>query len=353
MEFIYYTGRGLPPYLSHHSLPSVQLCFPHFYHCKGLLTRTLLSDYTGLGSTTTYLTLKDSRETEAKIQGCAKYSVITVPVPQKTQITIEEYMEFVNLSRTSYYVSFSEEAALDSGGKRAERSAKSAVMALDKCLTYQVSSKVLGNVQGGKYIESRRWCIREMKKRNVSGLILGGLYEMDNGLIIRELLREIEDELENYDKILVLSGAGRPLDIVFAAQSGFNHFETTWAFHLAAQGKALSFNTADYSISEDQIKDANYVEKCIDLNDSQFQYEKGPLVPGCPCIACTNHHRGYIFHLLKVKEMNAQTLLAAHNIQVFEGIKSFLNTLKSSNQLHTAFATFVTNFCILDITNLH
>ncbi|KAL2760684.1 hypothetical protein ACRALDRAFT_1073565 [Sodiomyces alcalophilus JCM 7366] len=55
-----------------------------------------------------------------------------------------------------------------------------------------------------------------------------------------------------------------------------------------------------------------------------------PFVEGCPCYACTKHHRAYVHHLLQANEMLAWTLLQIHNHHVmstfFESIRSVLET---------------------------
>ena len=43
-----------------------------------------------------------------------------------------------------------------------------------------------------------------------------------------------------------------------------------------------------------------------------------PLVEGCKCYACTNHHRAYVQHLLHAKEMLAWVLLQIHNHYVLD-----------------------------------
>jgi queuine tRNA-ribosyltransferase len=53
-----------------------------------------------------------------------------------------------------------------------------------------------------------------------------------------------------------------------------------------------------------------------------------PLVEGCTCYACTNHHRAYLRHLLNAKEMLGWSLLQLHNHFVvdmfFQGIRESL-----------------------------
>lgn len=66
----------------------------------------------------------------------------------------------------------------------------------------------------------------------------------------------------------------------------------------------------------------------MDLTDPVFKTDTRPLRPGCPCGACTAHHRAYIHHLLDAREMLAWTLLQVHNHHVmnelFAGIRATL-----------------------------
>ncbi len=40
----------------------------------------------------------------------------------------------------------------------------------------------------------------------------------------------------------------------------------------------------------------------------------GPLVVGCPCVACTRHSRGYVHYLSKAEELTGVRLLTIHNL---------------------------------------
>jgi tRNA-guanine family transglycosylase len=349
MDLIYYTSRGLPPFISNSNLPSIQLALPQFYSSKELFKRISLPDYTSARQSATYLCIRDIMNSSCQIQGHADYSIITVPVPQNIEISIAQYMEFAKIARTEYMLSFTEEVSTSAGTKRARRSAKNAVQGLDDCLKFDRTSKLIGNTQGGKDIDSRIWCISEMKTRNVDGLVIGGFDEHDHGIKIREIIQAISSELADYDKILILSGPGRPLDIIYAAQHGLTHFETMWPFKLAAEGKALDISFTNYDVITEAFKDSDFNEPVIDLNDPQYQYEKGPITPGCTCLACKSHHQGYIHHLLKVKEMTGNTLIALHNTQVYKNLLSFILALKSQQKSKYLYPTFVKNFCLSTI----
>lgn len=56
----------------------------------------------------------------------------------------------------------------------------------------------------------------------------------------------------------------------------------------------------------------------MDLNKEEHKTEKAPLVEGCKCYTCKNYTRAYIYHMLEVKEMNANILLAIHNVAMYD-----------------------------------
>lgn len=67
----------------------------------------------------------------------------------------------------------------------------------------------------------------------------------------------------------------------------------------------------------------------INMWDKEHQISLRPLVDGCTCYACTQHHQAFLHHLLNAKEMLGWNLLQAHNHHVlsrfFEGIRATLS----------------------------
>lgn len=56
----------------------------------------------------------------------------------------------------------------------------------------------------------------------------------------------------------------------------------------------------------------------IDMWLPEHAADLSPLVDGCKCYACTNHHRAYVQHLLNAKEMLAWVLLQIHNHHIMD-----------------------------------
>jgi queuine tRNA-ribosyltransferase len=67
----------------------------------------------------------------------------------------------------------------------------------------------------------------------------------------------------------------------------------------------------------------------VDMWSEDHTISLQPLVDGCKCYTCTNHHRAFIKHLLNAKEMLGWNLLQIHNHSVlstfFKGIRETLS----------------------------
>ncbi|KAM5368744.1 hypothetical protein ACJZ2D_009298 [Fusarium nematophilum] len=67
----------------------------------------------------------------------------------------------------------------------------------------------------------------------------------------------------------------------------------------------------------------------VDMWSSDHTTSLQPLVDGCQCYTCTNHHRAFMKHLLNAKEMLGWNLLQIHNHSIlgafFSSIRSALN----------------------------
>ena len=78
-------------------------------------------------------------------------------------------------------------------------------------------------------------------------------------------------------------------------------------------GTALDFSFPAVHTLSNIDKPEDVSPLAIDMWLSSHATDLGPLVPGCKCYACTDHHRAYIQHLLMAKEMLGWILLQIHN----------------------------------------
>jgi len=76
-------------------------------------------------------------------------------------------------------------------------------------------------------------------------------------------------------------------------------------------GIALDFRLLGTGEKEEQIPLGR------DMFDSSNEVDMSPLVVGCECFTCTNHHRAYVHHLLNCHEMTAWVLLQLYAPRTF------------------------------------
>ena len=110
--------------------------------------------------------------------------------------------------------------------------------------------------------------------------------------------------------------------------------EASIKFHMNAMGFCQQVNNSkvisqvtsmgfalDMSTHEDAAGDTK-----INMLDTKYKEDMGPLIEGCACFSCRHHTRAYVHHLLLVHEMTAQILLELHNthqmLEWFAGIQA-------------------------------
>lgn len=74
--------------------------------------------------------------------------------------------------------------------------------------------------------------------------------------------------------------------------------------------------------------------------DSRLAKLHGPISPGCACPACTQHHAGYVQHLLVAHEILGASLLQAHNLAQYTLLFQAARHAISGNMLQEYIAWF-------------
>jgi queuine tRNA-ribosyltransferase len=167
---------------------------------------------------------------------------------------------------------------------------------------------VFGIVQGGTdtYLRSQSAkataCLCEQSalgEVSFDGFALGGLALGEARSAREEAIEATVSELpEQAPRYLM--GVGDPLSVIDAIAAGVDMFDCVSPTRLARHGGVLS----------DQGK--------WSLRNAAVAQEDGPLEPGCGCSTCARYGRGYLRHLLMVKEPAAMTLLSVHNLSFMQ-----------------------------------
>ena len=155
--------------------------------------------------------------------------------------------------------------------------------------------KLFGIIQGNFYKDLRKKSAEEIIALDFPGIAIGGLSVGEPYDQFEEFL-SYTAELLPEDKPGYLMGIGTP-DYIFAAvENGIDLFDCVFATRIARNGAVFT---------NDGI---------INLKKVAHTMNRGPIVPGCSCEACTRYSRGYLRHLFKAREMLGPMLATQHNL---------------------------------------
>lgn len=100
---------------------------------------------------------------------------------------------------------------------------------------------------------------------------------------------------------------------------GIDVIGSAYPEQLTANGQALAFTVPPNGLGGLEV---------LSLHDASMRKDTRPLVLGCECHACLNHHRAYVHHLLRAHEMTGHVLLTIHNthqmLAFFDSLRSHL-----------------------------
>jgi queuine tRNA-ribosyltransferase len=182
---------------------------------------------------------------------------------------------------------------------------------LDRCLEWHDShgparQAVFGIVQGGVHEDLRRISAEAVSSAAVDGLAIGGTLGKD-----KEQMREVLDMTIGALPVEApkhLLGIGEPDDLVDGIARGLDTFDCAVPTRLGRHGMALA-----------PLPDRRFR---FDIRKSREAEEKGPLVEGCPCPACSRLSRGYVHYLSRAEELTGVRLVTLHNLVYTEAIVS-------------------------------
>ncbi|HYQ41509.1 MAG TPA: tRNA guanosine(34) transglycosylase Tgt [Polyangiaceae bacterium] len=166
---------------------------------------------------------------------------------------------------------------------------------------------LFGIVQGGVHAALREQSGKEITALPFDGFAIGGL-AVGETRSERESMTALCTALLPADKPRYLMGVGTPVDLVEAVHRGVDLFDCILPTKMAQQGYAYTFRGV------------------LETMRPAMQHARGPLEPGCTCLACQTQPLGYIHHLLRVGNAQGVRWLAIHNIHHTQTLMSRLRS---------------------------
>jgi queuine tRNA-ribosyltransferase len=157
---------------------------------------------------------------------------------------------------------------------------------------------LFGIVQGGVHHDLRRESLAGLQAIDFPGYAVGGLAvgepEEERLAVLEGLAPVLPAERPRY-----LMGVGTPADLVKAVARGMDMFDCVIPTRHARNGQLFTS------------------EGPLNIRNSRFQADTGPIDARCGCYACRNYSRAYLRHLQQCNEILGARLATIHNLHYY------------------------------------
>jgi queuine tRNA-ribosyltransferase len=157
---------------------------------------------------------------------------------------------------------------------------------------------LFGIVQGGVHHDLRSESLEGLQAIGFPGYALGGLAVGETEEERLAVLEGLAPALPR-DRPRYLMGVGTPADLVKAVARGMDMFDCVIPTRHARNGQLFTS------------------EGTLNIRNSRFQADTGPLDPDCECYACRNYSRAYVRHLQQCNEILGARLATIHNLHFY------------------------------------
>jgi queuine tRNA-ribosyltransferase len=155
---------------------------------------------------------------------------------------------------------------------------------------------LFGIVQGGLEPDLRAESTEFIAGLPFDGICFGGLAGDETPEQRDAVLDLAVPILDGDPRVRYLMGLGSPADLLEAVHRGIDLFDSVLPARVARTGQVWVPGGR------------------LNLRNTRFQDDPGPIQDGCPCLACRTFSRAYIAHLFRAKELLAYRLATCHNL---------------------------------------
>jgi queuine tRNA-ribosyltransferase len=183
---------------------------------------------------------------------------------------------------------------------------------------------LFGIVQGGMHTALRLASLEALLRLDWPGLAVGGLAvgetEEERLRVLEALVPHLPEERPRY-----LMGVGRLEDIVAAVLRGVDMFDCVMPTRHARNGHLFTAHGV------------------VNIRNSAYQDDLGPLDPSCDCYTCRNYSRAYLRHLDRCNEILGSRLNTIHNLHFYFGLMRALRAAILAGDLSAWARGFLAN----------
>ena len=157
---------------------------------------------------------------------------------------------------------------------------------------------LFGINQGATFADLRVRHMKQIAELNLEGYAIGGLAVGETHQEMYDTIEVIEEYMPR-DKPRYLMGVGTPTNIIEGVYRGVDFFDCVMP---ARDGRHGHFFTWD---------------GVLNINNSRYAEDDGPIDPNCDCPVCKNYSRAYVRHLFKAGEILGLRFGVIHNLYFY------------------------------------
>ena len=155
---------------------------------------------------------------------------------------------------------------------------------------------LFGIIQGGLEADLRAAATEAIAALPFDGLCIGGLAGDESPAERRAALDVVVGKLHQDPRPRYLMGLGSPPDLLDAVDAGIDMFDSVLPARVARNGTLWT------------------PDGRLNLRNSRFLDDPGPVQEDCPCRLCRTFSRAYLAHLFRADELLAYRLATCHNL---------------------------------------
>ena len=246
----------------------------------------------------------------------------------KHLLTPERSMEIQRLLGSDIVMAFDECPRVDQSREVIARSmelsmrwAKRSRTAFDAGGQHAADAALFGIQQGALDEGLRRQSAQALMEIGFDGYAIGGLAVGEGQEAMFATLDFAPDQLPE-DRPRYLMGVGKPDDLVGAVERGVDMFDCVLPTRSGRNGQAFTRSGP------------------LNLRNSRFAEDTGPLDERCACPTCARYSRAYLHHLQKAGEILGAMLVTEHNLSFYQQLMAAMREAIGAGR----FAAFASDF---------
>jgi len=192
----------------------------------------------------------------------------------------------------------------------------------EKNLTDKKRPYLLGVVQGGEFMDLRKYCAKELVKIGFDGLGWGG-WPIDKYGKLDFKSAQVIAKNSPQEYLLYGLGIGKPQDIIKCFDLGYTIFDCVLPTRDGRHGRLYVFNSD--SIGKINIRNKDFYS-LYDAEKEKHLSDISKISKYCDCILCKNYSKAYLAHLFKIGDVTAGRLASIHNLRFYAILMAKLRT---------------------------